>query len=198
MSFLSLFSFSAFAYETVSVTSFQNIDYTKDLTGEIYLKIGPNAKASFSYCVDRITSMNVPGTYYAVREAIAAGSAMAKAAWLEDKYAYSHGGQITYNNRLYSATETGTAVQLAIWQVLGQGINPVASYQYLFDLSGYLAGLTPDKDVSGHYMVLRQYTDTGLTHKTQDLLTPVPLPGALLLFGTGLIGLAGFRRKSKR
>jgi len=184
---------------TVHLDSFQNIDWTKSLTGEVYYTLDGNS--SFSYCVDRSKSMPVPHSYYADLLSISPESSLLRAAWILENFAYSLHGTYNYLGRAYSANETGAAVQLAIWDVIGQGIGTVAGYEYLFTLKNYIVGLTPSiaalqgLGLENRYLIMDVYADATKCVAYQDLLTPVPLPGAVWLFGAGLIGLVGLRRK---
>jgi len=51
---------------TIYLTSFQNIEWQKQLTGEIYSTWSntPGAQQYFNYCVDKSASLPVPGVYY--------------------------------------------------------------------------------------------------------------------------------------
>ena len=207
-----MFSFAFTSHASlnpINVSSFQNIDWTKSLTGEIYYTFPSNSGSlSYSYCVDKATSMGVPGNYYAEKLPITGQvgintmAGLLKAAYLMDTFAYSKSGAYgTWNGYTYNAQETGTAVQLAIWDVTNQKVNPVTGYGYLFDLADHMKNAIPAGDLSSYaskYAVLDIYTNSDKTGASQDLLTPVPIPPTLWLLGSGLLGLVGLRRRFKK
>lgn len=191
--------------DPINVSSFQNIDWTKSLTGEIYYKFPSNSSSLlYSYCIDRATSMTVPGNYYAEKVPITGQmDGLLKAAYLMDTFAYSKNGAYgTWNGYNYNAQETGTAVQLAIWDVIKQGISPVTGYQYLFNLADQMKSTIPTGDLSSYaskYSVLDIYQNSNKTGGLQNVLTPnpVPIPPTAWLMGAGLFGV-GFVRKRVR
>ena len=192
------------ATTNVYLSSFQNVDWTKRLTGEIYYNNTGSASTFYSYCVDPATNMPIPGNYYAESLSISGNQSFLKAAWLMDNYAYSKFNTMSG----FNANETGTIVQLAIYSVIGQPVTPpVSGYEALFtkrdELLGLL-GLVPTTELSflaTKYKVLDIYNNSDKTVAFQDVITPippgatVPLPQAVWLLGSGLVGLVGLRKK---
>jgi hypothetical protein len=73
-------------------------------------------------------------------------------------------------------------------------------YEYLFTMKEYFESQIPLEDLSSYaskYNVIKIYTTDASGNHLQDIesLTPTPIPAALLLFGTGLLGLLGLKRK---
>ncbi|HVN71100.1 MAG TPA: hypothetical protein VMU10_03675 [Desulfomonilia bacterium] len=197
---------SAYSGE-VYFSSFQNIDYTINLTGEIYYNFGSpgSSQTLYSYCVDKSVPLYIPGSYHAESSGIASDIGLLKAAWLIDNFAASK--PYTYDGR--TSLDTGVALQLAIWDQLSppQGLDRTdptyAGYQYLFDMRNYfdnqVNGVTVGdlSSLASKYQVLRLYTldAQGTPSQVVESLTPVPIPAAFMLFGSGLLGLLGLRRK---
>jgi hypothetical protein len=116
-------------------------------------------------------------------------------AWLYSQFATGKLG--TVNN---------AQLQFAIWALedelnaskynYGDGSNI-----YLTDVISQFQGFAAAQaNSSGEYgvFVLNLTSNTGEFRQDQLVYTPTPIPGALLLLGSGLIGLVGIRRRMKR
>jgi hypothetical protein len=142
----------------------------------------------------------IPGSYHAETSAITGNPGLLRAAWLIDNYAASK--PYIYPER--SALETGVALQLAVWDQIGQGVTynstTYAGYEYLFTMKEFFESQIPSEDLSSYaskYNVLKISMTDGSGNPLQAIesLTPVPIPAAFLLFGTGMLGLLGMRKK---
>lgn len=205
------------AYTNISLTGFQNIDYNYELTGEIYLRFPQAAPQTFSFCIDTGHNMNVPGQYWAEPQSIAGDTSRLQAAYLLDTYAPSkHGvfsGTHAWNggSSVWTLQETGTAVQLAVWDVLGQPHKTKTQveahygtkYDFLFDKAEELKGSALNvkgdlSNLSSSYEVLVLWNNSAHQTKLQDVMTThVPLPPSAVLLGAGLVGLVGVGRRMR-
>ncbi|HVO67133.1 MAG TPA: hypothetical protein VMT12_11665 [Syntrophales bacterium] len=180
------------AYTNIYLSAFQDVRWQDKLTGEIYYNIG--SMNSYSYCVDPSTNMPIPGNYFAEKFSIVGNAALLQVAWLVDNYAYSKKGVISG----FNANETGTILQLAIYDVIGQPVSPVSGYEALFAKKNEIEALIPKTDLSylaASYIRFDIYGDSDKGVKYQNVLTPVPIPGVVWLLGSGLIGIIGIRRR---
>jgi len=115
--------------------------------------------------------------------------------FLGDIFTNFVGSDLDGLNGVPQGSEDDVAMALAWDFTLGAG--ETATVDFLVGLQepagGFFLSLTdPDSDLTGETIFLSSTLDIGIT--------PVPVPGALLLFGSGLVGLMGmrFRRRSQR
>jgi hypothetical protein len=109
-------------------------------------------------------------------------------------YNYTGSENTVFNSR----QDAGTALQVAIWTIEQEYINAPLSQAAVDASTNYYVQLAWNAvNVEGTWTGLgdvRVINLTGSLNK-QDQLTVVPEPATMLLFGTGLIGLAGLGRK---
>lgn len=112
--------------------------------------------------------------------------------------------QYTYTTDTEHETKAN-ALQEAIWY-LEQEINSINSENTFFNQVALLYQ-NPMLDSNGAYpvAVLNLYGDNPTTETTnetdanlQSVLAPVPIPAAVWLFGSGLLGLFGIKRRMSR
>jgi hypothetical protein len=113
-----------------------------------------------------------------------------KTAWLYNQYVSGslvNEGLGVNSDGTFEDSDTATAFQQAIWhfeEEHGYAENKVT--QYVENNIGAWSGI-------GNVRVLNLTKDG---KSAQDVLTTVPIPGAVWLFGSALLGLAGLARRS--
>jgi hypothetical protein len=194
---VALFSMSQMA--VADTVTYSGLTYTPAGMVHITSPIGPgtynagqfniawNGDGTWAYCVD-LTNTISPGTYDATPSALSSG--YFKAAYLLD----------LYRGQADTANESA-GLQMAIWKsIYGASFTfdsvsdpAITTYYNMYVAS--LAGFDP-----GTYQGYSNYTylnlyNVGSTTVRQGLITGVAEPMTMILFGLGLIGLAGLRRK---
>jgi len=106
---------------------------------------------------------------------------------------------LTYNYTTGNRTTSADLLQKAIWWLEGEeGITYDSGNNYMkmvYTKFGGEAGAMADNSGQYDVAVLNLYLDPAHTELAQDVLVATPLPGAVWLLGSGLLGLVGIRRR---
>lgn len=152
----------------------------------------------YLYCVDLFTTVYVPGTYPA--------TVVTSDGTIYDN-ALNNADQVAFLLNSYAASadtfDEQAALQAAIWNVSAPTghtaeLNPAAPAAQVILYSGYLTGIGSGV-VSDYYWITPGLNSNGQVVQYQGLVghSPVPIPGAIWLLGSGLLGLVAVRRRRK-
>jgi hypothetical protein len=186
---------------TYTMTAFQSLG-EKYASGEIIgtLTGDMNVSPLYSFCVDASSDLNQNTPYTGTLSPIAGNNGLIKSAYLMHTY--------VPRNNVLTDMNTGVALQWAIWELIGQGHvitdNGLdTKYSTIYTQAGNYAAeaqnATNLSQYAAEYKVLQLQDSQNLlfVHNSGTGITPVPVPTAAYLFGSGLLGLLGLRRKAK-
>ena len=139
------------------------------------------------FCVSKDDGNGGLYDFYTITSDLTNYATLSKAAWIADNW-----------TRWGSDDATKVEAQKAVWQIMGV-MNEVGTSGT--DYAIYLAANNISNYTTERWYYALSPSSTAPTGTNyQDFLTPVtptPIPTALWLLGTGLLGLVGLRRKFK-
>jgi hypothetical protein len=122
------------------------------------------------------------------------------AAWLY--YNFAKGSLTGYNYPDTGGTRASSAgtLQQTIWYLEGEQTILPTNHTFYDQAVAYASSISKDVKADNDRIsvaVLNLWNNAAHTSLAQSQIIVTPIPGALLLFGSGLIGLVGLRRKKK-
>jgi len=185
--------------QNVVVSGYSGLAVEFDFT--ITPTAGPPAYRAAGYCYEFGQYISQGGPFYNYTiTPIVAGDALAlrKAGEIVERYAPGQ-GYTGYVTEGLTINQARTAVQLAVWELKNETLT-TTPYNLL---TGNFLAITAEASViaaANRYLgvvgsaFLGSYT--AISTANQDfIISKVPIPGAVWLLGSGLLGLLGFKRK---
>ncbi len=142
-------------------------------------------------CDDRLTSVSIGDVWQATEFTYAdiqAGAPVKFASLGIEKYSqvgylFSLLGGVSFSNQ--------ADINLAVWEIMSPGSTSLTSVATVF-YNTAISGSYDNFDFSG---VMNVLTPDPLDASQEYLVSAVPIPTAIWLFGTGLIGIVGVSRR---
>lgn len=191
--------FQARADLTYTMTSFQSLgplyasgEITGDLTGLL------NIPTLYSFCINNAAILYEGQPYSASLTSIAGNAGLLESAYLINTY-------VPQNSAL-TDVNMGVALQWAMWMALGQASpltdtsvqNPTlaATYASIYNQAQQYEQQAQNQYIAGNLsQYAGMYQELQLQGSQSLLLVPTPVPAAVYLFGSGVLGLVGLRKK---
>ena len=148
-------------------------------------------KLSAAYCIDLFHSVGLNGKYKAnvTRDGVIA-----------DRGAIRNAGQIawlmTNQSKKAKTLSQQAGFQAAIWeQVYGDKFELVAKGAVKVAYDGFIAALGNNIAPVNSVLWIDPHSGRNLSRSNQDMVATTPIPAAMWLFGTGMIGLVGIKKR---
>lgn len=148
-------------------------------------------KLNAAYCIDLFHSVGLNGKYKAnvTRDGVIA-----------DRGAIRNAGQIAWlmTNQAKKAKtlKQQAGFQAAIWeQVYGDKFELVSTGAVKTAYDGFIAALGNNIAPVNSVLWIDPHSGTNLSRSNQDIVAATPIPAAIWLFGSGMIGLIGTSKR---
>lgn len=148
-------------------------------------------KLTAAYCIDLFHSVGLNGKYKAnvTRDGVIA-----------DRGAIRNAGQIawlmTNQSKKAKTLSQQAGFQAAIWeQVYGDKFELVSTGAVKTAYDGFIAALGNNIAPVNSVLWIDPHSGRNLSRSNQDMVATTPIPAAMWLFGTGMIGLVGIKKR---
>ena len=168
--------------------------------GSIYQSTLNQVNLPWVYCVGRTTTVVVPGDYgntYVTTTGQVYDNGFGGPTSLNP---VPYAGQVAWLLGTY-ASSTGVdqvALQAAIWHEVDSNVSLSSSSSSWSNYQAYLAALGTNTGDITQFLWLSPSQDGSNFYQGLVTLNTVPIPSAIWLLGSGLMGLAGIRRRLRK